>query len=134
MRIEPLDDAPQLSITTFEDDGTARRAPARFAGSGGRFVLLLDAEAPELARIRSNPRVELAAGDRSGDVLPGAAILAGTARLLGGDAEQAAIDQIRRKEGLAGRATSLGGALWRRARGTEADPQVVVEVVLTEAV
>ncbi|MEO1060816.1 MAG: pyridoxamine 5'-phosphate oxidase family protein [Actinomycetota bacterium] len=134
MRIEPLDDAPQLSLTTFEDDGTARRSPARFAGSGGRFVVLLDTEAPEVARIRTNPRVEIAAGDRSGDVLPGAAILAGTARVLDGIAEQAALDQIRRKDGLSGRAAALGGALWHRARGTEASPRVVVEVVLTEAV
>lgn len=134
MRIEPLDDADQLSVTTFDDHGEPHRTPARFAGTGGRFVFVVDQDAPEVARVTSNPRVEIAAGDRSGDVLPGAAILAGTARVLDGAAAGSAFDQIRRKEGLSGRAAAMGGALWHRARGTEAAPRAVVEVVLTEAV
>ncbi len=134
MRIEPLDDADQLSVTTFDDGGGAHRTPASFAGTGGRFVFVVEADAPEVARLRANARVEIAAGDRSGGVLPGAAILAGTARLLDGDAAESALGQIRRKEGLSGRAAALGGALWHRARGTDPAPRAVVEVVLTEAV
>ena len=134
MRIEPLDDADQLSVTTFDDAGGAHRTAARFAGTGGRFVFVVDATAPEVERVRSNPRVEIAPGDRSGGVLPGAAILAGTARLLDGEAAESALDQIRRKSGLSGRAAAMSGALWHRARGTESAPRAVVEVVLTEAV
>ncbi|MEM8904112.1 MAG: hypothetical protein AAGA17_15070 [Actinomycetota bacterium] len=134
MRIEPLDDADQLSLTSFDVGGDAHRTAVRFAGTGGRFVLSVDEDADEVDRLRTNPHVEIASGDRSGAAIPGAAILAGTARELSGEAATSALDRIRKKAGLSGKAIDAASSLWHRARNSEAAPQVVFEVVLTEAV
>jgi hypothetical protein len=135
MRIEPLDDADRLSLATFTSGGERRLTGARFAGGDGRFVVELDADADALRDLANDSRVEIAAGDGNGEVMPGAAVLAGAARIL---EDEHRVDEeharIRKKYGLARRAVEAGAGLWHKARGNDPDPPVLVEVVLTEAV
>ncbi len=134
MRIEPLDDAEYLLLTTTKRDGTAVPTPVWFQGSGGRFVVVTGAESGKVKRIRNNPRVEVAVCNSRGTILPGAAVLAATARVLEGAAADEAADQVKKKYGLKWKAFMAGQSAWRKVRKTEAEDEAVLEVTLTEAI
>ncbi|MCB0997574.1 MAG: PPOX class F420-dependent oxidoreductase [Acidimicrobiales bacterium] len=134
MRVHPLDDADHLSVTTFERDGAPVSVPVQFAGSAGRYVAVLDADSDVARRLEHNPRTEIATCDRRGRLLPGAAVLAGTARVLTGDAAEAAAHDLRRKYRVASLARDAGASIRHKVRGGEPAPTVTIEVTLTEAI
>lgn len=134
MRVHPLDRADYLSVTTFRRDGTPVPTPVWFSGTAGRYVLVTAADSAKVKRLALNPRVEVATCDRKGELVPGAAVLAGTARVIEGAAAAAAEREVRRKYRLHWAALEAGAGLWRRLRGTDAPPTVVVEITLTEAI
>lgn len=134
MRIEPLDDAEYLLLTTTKRDGTPVPTPVWFQGSNGRYVVVTGATSGKVKRIRNNPRVEVAVCDSRGNVLPGAAILAATARVLEGTDADAAADRVKKKYGIKWKAFMAGQGAWRKVRKTEPEPEAVVEVTLTEAI
>ncbi|MEM9608595.1 MAG: hypothetical protein AAGA99_14320 [Actinomycetota bacterium] len=134
MRVEPLDEADHLSLTTRPLEGELRRTGARFAGSDGRFVVLLDADARALDDLTDDPHLHVAAGTSKGEILPGSAVLAAIARPIDEDRLDDAMGRIRKKYGLSMRAAEAGAGLWNRARGNERDAPVLIEVVLTEVI
>ena len=134
MRIEPLDDAEYLLLTTTRRDGTPVPTPVWFQGSNGRYVIVTGSTSGKVKRIRNNPRVEVAVCDSRGNVLPGAAILAATARVLDGADAETAAGRVKKKYGIKWKAFMAGQGAWRKVRKTEADPEAVVEVTLTEAI
>ena len=134
MRIEPLDDAEYLLLTTTKRDGTPVPTPVWFQGSNGRYVVVTGATSGKVKRIRNNPRVEVAVCNSRGKVIPGAAILAATARLLeGADAETAA-ERVKKKYGIKWKAISAGQDAMRRIRKSDPEAEAVIEVTLTEAI
>ncbi|MFN3220145.1 MAG: PPOX class F420-dependent oxidoreductase [Acidimicrobiales bacterium] len=134
MRIEPLDDAEYLLLTTTKRDGTPVPTPVWFQGANGRYVVVTGATSGKVKRIRNNPRVEVAVCDSRGNILPGAAILAATARVLEGADADAAADRVKKKYGIKWKAFMAGQGAWRKIRKTEPEPEAVVEVTLTEAI
>ena len=134
MRIEPLDDGEYLLLTTTRRDGTPVPTPVWFHGTNGRYVVVTGATSGKVKRIRNNPRVEVAVCDSRGNVIPGAAILAATARVLEGTDADRAADRVKKKYGLKWKAFTAGQGAWRKIRKTEPDEQAVVEVTLTEAI
>lgn len=134
MRIEPLDDAEYLLLTTTKRDGTPVPTPVWFQGSNGRYVVVTGATSGKVKRIRNNPRVEVAVCDSRGNILPGAAILAATARVLEGTDADTAADRVKKKYGIKWKAFMAGQGAWRKIRKTEPGPEAVVEVTLTEAI
>ena len=133
MRIEPLDDAEHLLLTTFEADGTPTGEAVRFAGTAGRFVLIVAADDEIVGRVSANGRAEVAASTPRGRVVPGAAILAASARILDDQIDE--IEKLlRKKYGLRWLSARAGQGLYRRARSLD-DPDVVaLEVTLNEAI
>lgn len=134
MRIHPLDDADYLLLTTTNRDGTSVPTPVWFQGTNGRYVVVTGAGSGKVKRIRNNPRVEVAVCDARGNVLPGAAILAATARVLEGAAAEGAADRVKKKYGIKWKAFMAGQGAWRRIRKTEPEEEAIVEVTLTEAI
>jgi hypothetical protein len=134
MRIEPLDDAEYLLLTTTKRDGTPVPTPVWFQGSNGRYVVVTGATSGKVKRIRNNPRVEVAVCTSKGAIIPGAAILAATARMLEGADADTAADRVKKKYGIKWKAFMAGQGAWRKIRKTEAEPEAVVEVTLTEAI
>ena len=134
MRIEPLDDAEYLLVTTYRRDGTQVPTPVWFAGTNGRFVFVTAEASGKVRRIRNSSRVEVAVCDRKGVVLPGSARLAATARVLDDLDIEPAVSALRKKYGMKLKAFETGQQLWAKARKTEPDPQIAVEVVLNEAI
>lgn len=134
MRIEPLDEAEYLLFTTFKRDGTAVPTAVWFQGTNGRYVFVTGADSGKVKRVRNNPRVEVAVCDRAGKIMPGAAVLAATARrLTGAEADEAAA-RVRKKYGMKWKAFQAGSGAWRKVRKTEAPDEAVLEVTLTEAI
>ena len=134
MRIEPLDDAEYLLLTTTKRDGTPVPTPVWFQGSNGRYVVVTGATSGKVKRVRNNPRVEVAVCNSRGVVMPGAAVLAAMARVLEGADAEAAADRVKKKYGLKWKAFMVGQGAWRKVRKAEAEPEAVVEVTLTEAI
>jgi PPOX class probable F420-dependent enzyme len=71
-----------ISLTTFRRDGTPVATPVWHAVQGGEVVVVSDAGAWKVKRIRNNPRVTLTVCDIRGRIKPGAPSAEGTARLL----------------------------------------------------
>lgn len=134
MRIEPLDDAEYLLVTTYRRDGTAVPTPVWFAGTNGRYLVVTGADSGKVKRIRANSRVEVAVCTSRGRVVPGAAVLAATARVLDGASAEAGASLVRKKYRLKWKAFEAGSGLWRRVRGTETPDEAVLEITLTEAI
>lgn len=134
MRIEPLDDAEYLLLTTTRRDGTPVGTPVWFQGSHGRYVIVTGATSGKVKRIRNNPRCQVAVCNSRGAVLPGAAILAATARILDGADADAGAARVKKKYGLKWKAFMAGQEAWRKIRKNEPEPEAVVEVTLTEAI
>ncbi|MDH3753141.1 MAG: PPOX class F420-dependent oxidoreductase [Acidimicrobiia bacterium] len=134
MRIEPLDNAEYLLVTTYKRDGTGVGTPVWFAGGNGRYVVVTEAQSGKVKRIKNIPRVEIAVCDRKGRVNPGAAALAATARMLDGNEADANAAVVQKKYGLKWKAFERTSGLWRKVRKSDEPEQAVIEITLTEAI
>jgi uncharacterized protein len=71
-----------ISLTTFRKDGTGVSTPVWYVVDGGRLLVISEAAAGKVKRIRNNGRVVVAVCDIRGRIAPGAPTAEGTARLL----------------------------------------------------
>src|SRR3954451_4654059 len=78
------------SLTTYRKDGTAVTTPVGHVPHDGELVIVAEARAGKVKRIRRDARVVVTVCDIRGRVAPGAASAEGTARLLDEDGTQAA--------------------------------------------
>jgi PPOX class probable F420-dependent enzyme len=71
-----------VSLTTFRRDGTPVATPVWHVLDGDDLVIISDADAGKVKRIRNSGRVVVTVCDLRGRIKPGAATADGTARLL----------------------------------------------------
>jgi PPOX class probable F420-dependent enzyme len=71
-----------ISLTTYRRDGTPVSTPVWHAVDGDELLVVSDAHAGKVKRVRHNPRVVVTVCDFRGRIAPGAASAEGTARLL----------------------------------------------------
>jgi PPOX class probable F420-dependent enzyme len=133
VRIEPLDEADNLAITSFEKDGTSHVDAVWFAGQGGRFVFRTPRDDSLAERLRATERVEVAVCDAKGRIQPGAVTLAAVAAERPDDVV-AAGDRIARKYGLRWRRNELGTELWRKVASRDEPGMTIFEITVTEAI
>jgi hypothetical protein len=71
-----------VSLTTYRRDGTAVATPVWHVVSGGELIVVSEARAWKVKRIRNNNRVVVTVCGLRGQIAPGAPSAEGTARLL----------------------------------------------------
>jgi PPOX class probable F420-dependent enzyme len=71
-----------VNLTTYRKDGTAKATPVWHVANGDELLVVSDADAWKVKRIRNNSRVAVTVCDFRGKVAPGAPSAEGTARLL----------------------------------------------------
>jgi uncharacterized protein len=71
-----------VSLTTYRKNGTAVATPVWHVMNGGELLVISDAEAWKVKRIRNNSHVVVTVCDFRGRIAPGAPSVEGTARLL----------------------------------------------------
>jgi PPOX class probable F420-dependent enzyme len=71
-----------VNLTTYRKDGTAKATPVWHVANGDELLVVSDADAWKVKRIRNNSRVVVTVCDFRGKVAPGAPSAEGTARLL----------------------------------------------------
>jgi PPOX class probable F420-dependent enzyme len=71
-----------VSLTTYRKDGTGVATPVWHVLNGGELLVVSDAEAWKVKRIRNNSHVEVTVCGIRGRIAPGAPSAQGTARLL----------------------------------------------------
>jgi uncharacterized protein len=101
-----LRDEAFISLVTFRKSGEGVPTPVWFALHGDRIYVMTVAESGKVKRIRNNGRVEFAPCDRAGKVH--GPKLAGHARIIGGDAAEAADRALNRKYGWQKRLFDVG--------------------------
>jgi PPOX class probable F420-dependent enzyme len=83
MKVRPeIAGSKQVSLTTFRKDGTPVPSPVWHVLDGETMIVVTEASAGKVKRIRNNPRVEVTACDIRGKIAPDARPVSGTARLL----------------------------------------------------
>jgi PPOX class probable F420-dependent enzyme len=86
-----------VSLTTYRKDGTAVATPVWHVLDGGELVVVSDAEAWKVKRIRNNGHVVVTVCGFRGQIAPGAPSAQGTARLLDEAGTQAGRRLLARK-------------------------------------
>jgi len=71
-----------VSLTTYRKDGTGVATPVWLVVNGDELVVVSDADAWKVKRIRRNSHVVVTVCDIRGKIAPGALSAEGTARLL----------------------------------------------------
>src|SRR2546423_13687191 len=71
-----------VSLTTYRKDGTGVATPVWHVVNGGELLVVSDADAWKVKRIRNNSHVVVTVCDFRGKIAPGAPSAEGTARLL----------------------------------------------------
>src|SRR6266568_7741140 len=71
-----------VSLTTYRKDGTGVATPVWHVMTGGELLIVSDAEAWKVKRIRKNSHVVVTVCGVRGQIAPGAPSAGGTARLL----------------------------------------------------
>jgi uncharacterized protein len=71
-----------VSLTTYRKDGTGVATPVWHVMSGGELLIVSDAEAWKVKRIRNNSHIVVTVCGVRGKIAPGAPSAQGTARLL----------------------------------------------------
>jgi uncharacterized protein len=71
-----------ISLTTYRKNGTGVPTPVWHASSDGELLIVSDAQAGKVKRIRNNSHVLVTVCDIRGRIAPGAPSAEGTARLL----------------------------------------------------
>ena len=87
----------QVSLTTYRKDGTPVATPVWHVVDGESIVIVSEAAAGKVKRIRNNSRVEVTACDIRGKIADGAQTLPGTARLLDEAGTENARDLLARR-------------------------------------
>jgi PPOX class probable F420-dependent enzyme len=72
----------QVSLTTFRKDGTGVATPVWYIMRDSEMIIVSEAEAWKVKRIRNNPRVVLTVCDMRGRIAPGAPSVEGRAALM----------------------------------------------------
>ncbi|MEU8234713.1 PPOX class F420-dependent oxidoreductase [Actinoplanes sp. NPDC048967] len=86
-----------VSLTTYRKDGTPVATPVWHVPDGDDLVIVSEAEAWKVKRIRRNPDVVVTVCNLRGKVEPGAPSATGTARLLDEAGTAAARDLLGRR-------------------------------------
>jgi PPOX class probable F420-dependent enzyme len=82
MMVDEISRESYVSLTTYRKDGTAVATPVWFVVDGPELLVISNADAWKVKRIRNNSHVTVTVCDFRGRVAPGAASAEGTARLL----------------------------------------------------
>jgi uncharacterized protein len=82
MMVDEISRESYISLTTYRKDGTAVATPVWFVVNGPELVVISNADAWKVKRIRNDGHVMVTVCDFRGRVAPGAASAEGTARLL----------------------------------------------------
>jgi PPOX class probable F420-dependent enzyme len=80
--LDEIDRSRYVSLTTYRKDGTGVATPVWHVVNGGELVVVSDAEAWKVKRIRNNSAVVVTVCGIRGRIAPGAPSAEGTARLL----------------------------------------------------
>ena len=80
--VDEIGRSKYVNLTTYRKDGTAVATPVWHVMSGGELLVISEADAWKVKRIRNNHQVLVTVCDIRGRVAPGAASAEGTARLL----------------------------------------------------
>jgi PPOX class probable F420-dependent enzyme len=94
---EEIGRSKYVSLTTYRRDGTAVATPVWHVADGGALVIVSDAAAGKVKRIRRDNHVVVTVCDFRGRIAPGAATAEGTARLLDEAGTQAGRRLLERK-------------------------------------
>ncbi|HEV8571333.1 MAG TPA: PPOX class F420-dependent oxidoreductase [Actinoplanes sp.] len=86
-----------VSLTTYRKDGTAVATPVWHVLDGGELIVVSDADAWKVKRIRNNGHVVVTVCGFRGQIEPGAPSAQGTARLLDEAGTQAGRRLLARK-------------------------------------
>jgi hypothetical protein len=86
-----------VSLTTYRKDGTAVATPVWHVLDGGELIVVSDADAWKVKRIRNNGHVVVTVCGFRGQIEPGAPSAPGTARLLDEAGTQAGRTLLARK-------------------------------------
>jgi uncharacterized protein len=80
--LEEIGRSRYVSLTTYRKDGTAVATPVWHVVNGGELLVVSDADAGKVKRIRNNSHVVVTVCDFRGKIAPSAPSVEGTARLL----------------------------------------------------
>ena len=80
--VDEIGRSKYVSLTTFRKDGTGVATPVWHVANGAELIVVSEAAAWKVKRIRNNSHVVVTVCDVRGKVAPGAASAEGTARLL----------------------------------------------------
>ena len=95
--VDEIGRSKYVSLTTYRKDGTAVATPVWQVTSGGELLIVSEADAWKVKRIRNNGHVVVTVCDIRGRVAPRAASAEATARLLDEVGTQAARTLLARK-------------------------------------
>jgi PPOX class probable F420-dependent enzyme len=117
-----------MALTTCRRDGTAVSTPVWFVTDGERLLVWTDATSGKIKRIRSDPRVTVAASDVRGR--PRSPALTGSARVMDGEIGRYVHRLLRRKYPVAKPLVAAWGRLSRSLRRQPAPRHAYIEVRL----
>ena len=95
--VDEISRSKYVSLTTYRKDGTAVATPVWHVVNGGELIVVSEAGAWKVKRIRNNSRVVVTVCGIRGRIAPGAPTAEGTARLLDEAGTQAARKLLARK-------------------------------------
>lgn len=95
--VDEIGRSKQISLTTFRKDGTGVATPVWYVPKDGELVIVSEADAGKVKRIRNNNQVVVTVCDVRGRIKPGALTAPGTARLLDETGTEAARALLARK-------------------------------------
>ena len=80
--VDEIGRSKYVSLTTYRKDGTAVATPVWHVVSDGELIVVSEADAWKVKRIRNNSHVVVTVCGLRGKIVPGAPSAEGTARLL----------------------------------------------------
>jgi PPOX class probable F420-dependent enzyme len=80
--VDEIGRSKYVSLTTYRKDGTGVATPVWHVANGGELLVVSDADAWKVKRIRNNSHVVVTVCDFRGRIAPGAPSAEGAARLL----------------------------------------------------
>lgn len=113
----------QVSLTTYRKDGTAVSTPVWHIVDQETLLIVSEAEAWKVKRIRNNPQVQVTVCDIRGRVAPGAQPIPGTARLLDEPGTERARDLLARRY-----ITSRVGNWFAKTFGVKRNPMIAIAI------
>jgi PPOX class probable F420-dependent enzyme len=95
--VDELARCKHVSLTTYRRNGAAVATAVWHVVSDGELIIISDADAGKVKRIRNNDHVLVTPCDMRGRITPGASTVEGTARLLGEEETEAGRRLLRRR-------------------------------------